>query len=467
MDDKLAKILIVDDEQSMCEMLTIMLSRQGYEPKSTSSGEHALKMLDEGFDLVITDLKMPDIDGIQLLEKIRKKQRDIPVIVMTAYTSLTTAVGALRHGAFDYIAKPFQKDLMSASVERALENSRLKRDNRKLRQTLEKEMDKDPLDNFVGSSPMVNGLKSYLRKIAPTDTNVLITGESGTGKDVLAKAIHKLSQRREKPFIAINCGALPETLLESELFGYEKGAFTGASKKKMGLLKAAEGGTFFLDEIGETSPAIQVKLLRAIENRTITPVGSTQTVELDVRIIAATNADLESMTQTGDFRSDLYYRLKVFHVDIPPLRDRREDILPITQTLLKRLSDKHGLAIPEISEKAKRCLVNHRWEGNVRELDNALEQALVLSGGKEIEMDHLPGNLCGEDSYTMPLETGSRVEPFEALTEMPTLEIIEKAYIFWTLNNTEWKKSDAAKILGIDASTLYRKIDRYQLKKPE
>jgi DNA-binding NtrC family response regulator len=451
------KILVVDDEESMREFLDIMLSKEGYNVRTAEDYDMATQILSgESFDVVISDIKMPDVSGIELLKEIRSVDSNTAVIMITAYASLDSAVSALREGAVDYITKPFEVNQVKFAIKRAIEGKRLKDENRILKEHVRK--GGSEIDEFIGESKIIKDIKDFVRKVAPTDSSVLITGESGTGKDLIARAIHRLSPRSGAPIIAINCGALPEHLLESELFGHVKGSFTGAIRDKEGLFSAAAGGTLFLDEIATASQGIQVKLLRALEQKEITPVGSTKPFHVDVRLIAATNADLAGMAAGKEFREDLFYRLNVFHIHIPPLRERNEDIVPIARSILEKLAARTGDRAKKLSAKAEELLKNSPWKGNVRELENVLERALLLADGDAIGAESLPQNVRLETTETRksPLMIGEQ--------NLPTMETIEKAYIYWVLESTDWKKAQAAEILGIDASTLYRKIEKYGMK---
>ncbi|RKZ30467.1 sigma-54-dependent Fis family transcriptional regulator [bacterium] len=455
----IAKILVVDDEESMREFLDIMLSKEGYLVETADCYNRAIEIMSrEKFDVVISDIKMPDISGIDLLKEIHSIDPETTAIMITAYASLDSAVQALREGAFDYITKPFEVSQIKFAVSRALENKRLREENRILREQI-RTGGGGSLDEFVGESKAISEIKEFVKKIAPTDSSVLITGESGTGKNLIAKAIHKLSPRADGPFVAINCGAVPEQLLESELFGHMKGSFTGAIKDKEGLFSAATSGTLFLDEIGASSLAIQVKLLRALEEKEITPVGSTKPIKVDVRLLAATNADLADMVSKGSFREDLYYRLNVFHIHITPLRERREDILPTARFILEKLATRTEERVKKITRAAAKVLENAPWRGNVRELENILERALLMAETDSIGVDALPDSI-GKAPRKIPEDISIKA-PADFL---PSMEIIEKAYIYWVLASTNWKKARAAEILGIDASTLYRKIEKYGLK---
>ncbi|MCD6097691.1 sigma-54-dependent Fis family transcriptional regulator [bacterium] len=452
----MVRILVVDDEESMCKFMRIMLSKSGYEVATALSAKEALALLDKSsFDIAILDIKMPEMSGVELLREIRKKNQTISVIMMTAYASLETAIEALREGASDYITKPFQISEIRHSIKRILEERELREENVLLREQVSEGAS---IDEFVGSSPKILEMKELIKTIAPTDSTVLILGESGTGKELVARAIHRLSGRADAPFISVNCGALPEQLLESELFGHKKGSFTGAVRDKEGLMKAADRGTLFLDEIGDTSMAIQVKLLRAIEEKEIIPIGSTSSVKVDVRIIAATNSNLEDMVRKGAFRADLYYRLNVFPISIPPLRERREDIIPIADHFLKklvnRMNDKREV---HFSETAKKLLKKAYWAGNVRELENVIERAYFLSKDGVITERELPEHIRKGEQPIAQRRKQSLVGGILPLEE------IEKAYIFYTLNRVGWKKTEAARALGIDPSTLYRKIEKYKL----
>ncbi|HHS50434.1 MAG TPA: sigma-54-dependent Fis family transcriptional regulator [candidate division Zixibacteria bacterium] len=452
------RILIVDDEESMQEFLDIMLTREGYDVETVGSFRGATNLMAEKqFDVIVSDIKMPGGSGLELLKKARSMDPNTTVIMMTAYASLQTAVEALRDGAFDYITKPFEVSQIKYAISRAFENKKLRDENRILKQKIRSSG--GAIDDFIAVSKAGKEMKELVKKIAPSDSSVLITGESGTGKEVIAKAIHALSSRSDGPFLAINCGAVPEQLLESELFGHKKGSFTGAFKDKIGLLEAANGGTFLLDEVGTTSPTIQIKLLRALEEREITAVGATQPTKIDVRLLAATNSNLEAMAADGSFREDLYYRLNVFHVHIPPLRERREDIVPVAKFILDKIAGRTEEPAKILSEETAELLEKAPWKGNVRELENVLERALLMADGAEILPKHLPECLRGvaPEVPKRPLATF----PDEHL---PSIETIEKAYIFWVLMSNEWKKARAAEILGIDASTLYRKIEKYGLK---
>jgi DNA-binding NtrC family response regulator len=395
---------------------------------------------------------MPEMNGLELLSRAKSISPDINFIVMTAYASVDTTIEALKKGAFDYITKPFKVDEIKIAIKKSLEQKKIAEENINLKRQLKKEFG---LHNLIGNSPEIIQLKKLVERVAETDSTVLIQGESGTGKELVAKAIHQLSRRVDQPFITINCAALPESLLESELFGHIKGSFTGAVRDKDGLFQVADQGTFFMDEIGVTSPTIQVKLLRVLEEKQFTPVGSTKPVDVDVRLIAATNANLEEEVKLGNFRTDLFYRLNVIPIHIPPLRERKGDAEILIRYFIKKYCDKLGVKEKEISSEAISCLVSYSWPGNIRELENTLERAVLLTSGEIIDLNSLTQNIV----ENKPLGFIRSTQP-----ELPALESIEKAYIFWVLNQTGWQKTKAAQILGIDASTLYRKIERYNLK---
>ncbi|MDH4222541.1 MAG: sigma-54 dependent transcriptional regulator [candidate division Zixibacteria bacterium] len=448
------KIMVIDDEESMCRFMQIMLQKEGYDVSSTVSSKEALEEIKnkKDYDLVIADLMMPEMNGLELLSRAKNIQPDINFIVMTAYASVDTAIEALKKGAFDYITKPFKVDEIKFAIKKSLEQRKITEENIKLKKQLKKEFG---LDNLIGSSPEMIQLKKLIERVADTDSTVLIQGESGTGKELVAKAIHQLSRRADQPFITINCAALPETLLESEVFGHVKGSFTGALRDKEGLFQVANRGTFFMDEIGMTPPAIQVKLLRVLDEQQFTPVGGTKPVEVDVRLIAATNSNLEEEVKLGNFRSDLYYRLNVIPVQIQPLRERKSDIELLIRYFIKKYCEKMMVEEKGIAPESMQSLIDYSWPGNVRELENIIERAVLLTTGELINQNTLPENIL----QNKPLGLVQPAQP-----ELPGLESIEKAYIFWVLNQTGWQKSKASQILGIDTSTLYRKIERYNLK---
>jgi DNA-binding NtrC family response regulator len=372
---------------------------------------------------------------------------------MTAYASVDSAIEALKLGAADYITKPFNLEEVRIIVKQLLSRRRMEEENRRLHVELGHHA---TLDRFIGKSDSVVQLKELVARVAATDSTVLIRGESGTGKELIARAIHSLSARQEAAFVSLNCAALPDTLLESELFGHVKGSFTGAVRDKEGLFKAAANGTFLLDEIGEASAAIQVKLLRALEEKVITPVGSTQPENVDVRLIAATNVDLEALVKEGRFRPDLYYRLNVIPLHIPPLRDRKDDIPLLVEHFRHRIAERTQSEPKQINQEALTALLNYGWPGNVRELEHMLERAILFAKGKRVSASDFPEKLL--TNTPQPVAHDERAAT-------PTLETIEKAYIAWVLQQTGGQKAKAASILGIDSSTLYRKIDRYGLKR--
>lgn len=460
-----ARILVVDDEDSMRDFMTIMLSKEGYEVLQAASGPDALGQIKKSPpDIVITDMMMPEMTGLELMTKAREVHGDLSFIVMTAFASVDSAIEAMKKGAYDYITKPFKVDEIKLTIRKVLEKEQISRENRVLKQELSR---KHSLEAFIGNDRKIMKMKEIVQRLAKTDSTALILGESGTGKDLVANAIHYHSHRVGRPFLTLNCAAIPETLLESELFGYKKGAFTGALKDKDGVFRAADTGTLFLDEIGNTSPAIQMKLLRVLDDQEIMPVGSTQSIKVNVRLVAATNANLEEEVKAKRFREDLFYRLNVFTVQIPPLRDRREDIILLAEHFMQMYCKKMGTAQKSISPEALKVLLSHEWPGNVRELENTIERALVVSSYEMIMPEDLPEKVTGYTTGKVLTVQPQPAAASPAQTEdgsSPTLESIEKAYIFWVLNQTGWNKTKAAKILGIDASTLYRKIDRYELK---
>jgi two-component system response regulator HydG len=446
------KILIVDDETAILETLRILFRKEGFEVTTAGSVNEALGIMQEGLpDVVLSDIRMPGDTGLTLLERAGELDPNLPVILMTAQASLQSAVRAVNEGAYYYLQKPFANDELLAICRRAGETRELKRENRELRKEISKR-ERKASGRPIGKSRPFQEILKLAETVAPTDSTILISGESGSGKEVLARYIHALSDRADGPFLSINCGALPENLLESELFGHVKGSFTGAVKDKDGLFVAAEGGTFFLDEIGETAASTQVKLLRALQEREVIPVGSTTAIPVDVRIIAATNRDLDEEIRRGQFRTDLYYRLNVIALHIPPLRERKEDIPLLTEYFVQRLAGDHDSL--EVTDEAMDLLMRYEWPGNVRELENALERAAVLSAssGKGIEAQTLPERVV---SAPPPQLAGDRLPP------NPTMEIIERAYIQWVLQAEGGNKSRAAEVLGIDPSTLYRKLNRY------
>ena len=446
------KVLLVDDERSILESLQILLRGEGFDVTVAQSGQEAVRKLTESPpDVVVTDIRMPGISGLDLLSVVQEHDPEIPVILMTAQASLQSAVQAVNRGAFYYLQKPFSNSDLVALCRRATETTALKRENRALKREMRRR-DTAGANRPVGANRAFRELIQLAQTVAPTESTVLITGESGTGKEVLARYIHALSDREHGPFVSINCGALPETLLESELFGHVKGSFTGAVKDKPGLLVAARGGTFFLDEVGEMSPALQVKLLRMLQEREVIPVGATDAISVDVRIIAATNRDLEQEMRRGTFRSDLYYRLNVITLHIPPLRERSDDIPLLANHFLKRFA--RGGNPPRLTEDAMAALQRYDWPGNVRELENALERAVVVSGSDEIGPDSLPRRIVEQPAT--PLVS-------ERPPANPTLDTIERAYILWVLEAERGNKARAAEVLGIDPSTLYRKLARYGL----
>ena len=445
-------VLVVDDESGILDTLRILLKNEGFTPHTALGGRAGIEQiatLDP--DIILSDVRMPNVGGLDVLQAARAHDADTPVILMTAQASLQTAMQAVNEGAYYYIQKPFRNDELLAILKRAAEHRNLRVENKTLKLEIrrrERSVDGRP----VGTSRAWQEVLRLAETVAPTDSTVLITGESGTGKEVIARYIHELSRRGDADFASINCGALPESLLESELFGHVKGSFTGAVKDKSGLFTAAAGGTFFLDEIGETTPATQVKLLRVLQHREVIPVGATDPQPIDVRLVAATNRDLEEEIKRGSFRSDLFYRLNVIALHLPPLRDRRDDIPLLAESFLARSGEQRNEATKRLTTDAAEALQEYAWPGNVRELENALERAVILSTGGTIDVGALPERI-----------TERKVEPLvaERTPANPSLETIERAYILWVLQSEGGNKSRAAEVLGIDPSTLYRKLSRF------
>ncbi len=444
------RILVVEDEEGMREFLNILLAKEGYEVTTCECGAEAIeKFKEQNFHLVVTDIKMPGIDGIELLTRIKEIEPTVPVIIMTGYASMESAIEAVNKGAYSYLRKQTSNDEIKQAVKKAIEMRWLQKENKLLKQQLRKNHSSR---KTIGKSEKIKQVFALIDKVAETDSTILIYGESGTGKELIAREIHYKSKRADGPFVSINCGALPEGLLESELFGHVRGSFTGAVRDKEGLFAVAKGGTFFLDEVGETSPAIQVKLLRVLQEKEIIPVGGTKPIKVDVRLIAATNADLERNVAEGTFRPDLYYRLNVIPVRIPPLRERRDDIPLLVDHFLKVYCERAGKAPKTISSEAVDCLVRYDWPGNVRELENSIERAVILQDGRLIVPEDLPRKV----------RFGNRERSASVVSNCNlTLEELEKEYLLKVLDGVGWRKKKAAAILGINPSTLYRKLQRY------
>ena len=446
-------VLVVDDESGILDTLRILLRNEGFEVTTAQGGKAGLEQIRSGIhDLILSDVRMPQVSGLDILNAAREQDPMTPVILMTAQASLQSAISAVNSGAFYYIQKPFSNDELVAILRRACEFRAVRVENKQLKQEIRRR-DKTAVTRPIGKSKRFMELLKLAEHVAPTESTVLIQGESGTGKEVVARYIHNLSTRADGPFLSINCGALPENLLESELFGHVKGSFTGAVRDKQGLFAAARGGSFFLDEVGEMPPSLQVKLLRVLQEREAIPVGATEAIPVDVRIIAATNRDLEEEIRRGNFRSDLFYRLNVIALNLPPLRERRDDLLLLLEAFLQAMAQESGTEPKALSSDALDAVMVYEWPGNVRELENALEHAVVLSRGNLIEGGSLPERI-----------TKRRKEPLvaERSYRNPTLEVIERAYIMWVLQAEGGNKTRAAEVLGIDPSTLYRKLSRYE-----
>jgi two-component system response regulator HydG len=446
-------VLVVDDESGILDSLRILLKNSGFDVTVALGGKAALEQLEKADpDIVLTDIRMPQVSGIDVLDAVRQREPHAPVILMTAQAELRTAIEAVNRGAFYYVLKPFANDDLVAIVRRAAEARRLRTENQQLKREIRRR-DWRTRGRPIGMARGFVEVLQLAEQVAPTDSTVLVLGESGTGKEVIARYIHELSERSEGPFVSINCGALPETLLESELFGHVKGSFTGAVREKEGLFAAARGGTFFLDEIAEMTPATQVKLLRVLQEREALPVGGTEPIQVDVRVIAATNRDLDEELRAGRFRSDLYYRLNVIALRLPPLRERPEDIPRFAEACLERLAQQRDQIPRRLAPGALDVLLAYGWPGNVRELENALEHAALVSQSEEIGVDALPERV--RSPKAVPLVS-------DRPPANPTLEAIERAYILWVLQSVGGNKTRTAEVLGIDPSTLYRKLSRYE-----
>ncbi|MDP2958521.1 MAG: sigma-54 dependent transcriptional regulator [Longimicrobiales bacterium] len=447
MSNRRARILIVDDEFSVRDSLLNWFQKDGYEVEAASNGNEALELFEPGrFDVAVVDIKMPGMDGVELQEHLARQDAELPVIMITAFASVDTAVRTLKLGAFDYVTKPVDPDELSHLVRRALEQRRLRQENVQLRETIDEFVAGDVI---VGDSPPMKKVLELAEHVARTDATVLIRGESGTGKELIARAIHVNSRRRYAPIIAVNCGGLPETLLESELFGHEKGAFTGAQYRRKGRLEMADGGTLFLDEVGSISLKTQVDLLRVLESHEFTRVGGTKPIKVDFRVICATNEDLEKAVREGRFREDFYYRINVFVIEAPPLRTRRADIPLLAQHFLERFARQMDKRITGISPEAMAVLETYEWPGNVRELSNAIERAMVVGRSAAIAPEDLPLRAAG----------GVPLDEADSLAEM------EKRHIAAVLEKTDWNITRTAEALGIDRVTVYNKIKKYALKR--
>jgi DNA-binding NtrC family response regulator len=446
------RVLIVDDDQSTCELLDDALRRRGFDTLSHMSATEGLAALAAGdFDVVLTDLNMHGMNGIELCTRIVASRPDMPVIVVTAFGSMETAVAAIRAGAYDFITKPFEMDAIELTLQRALQQRALREEVKRLRSALDQSR---RFDDLLGTSAAMREVFELMERIAAAEATVLITGETGTGKEIVARALHRRSRRHDGPFVSVNCAAMPEALLESELFGHVRGAFTDARTERRGLFLHASGGTLFLDEIGDMPLSLQPKVLRALQEHTIRPVGSDQEVACDVRIVAATNHDLDAAVEEGRFRADLYFRVNVLHIDLPPLRARGSDVLLLAQHFLERCAaraDKHTLSLSAaVAEK----LLAYTWPGNVRELENCIERAVALSRYNQIMVEDLPQRIRNH-AATDVIVAGT--DP----SELVSMEEVERRYILRVLEAVGGNKTLAAQVLGFDRKTLYRKLERY------
>jgi DNA-binding NtrC family response regulator len=447
------RVLIVDDDPAMCELLAAQLDRRGFGVLTRQSARAALTVLgSEEVDILVVDQNMPGTTGTSLCGQVTADRPDVPVVLITAFGSLETAIAAIRAGAYDFLTKPFEIEELVLVLERGLGHRALKQEVRRLRQAV---ADSKRFGDILGESPPVRAMCELIERAAPSDATVLINGESGTGKDLVARALHERGSRADGPFVALNCAAVNESLLESELFGHKRGAFTDARENRPGLLVQARGGTVFLDEIGDMPPGMQAKLLRAIESRTVRPVGSDVEIPIDVRFVAATNRDLESDAEEGRFRHDLFFRINVIQIAVPPLRARGNDVLLLAQNFLERAAARNGKAVVGFSQPAAERLLAYNWPGNVRELQNAVERAVALTGYERIAPDDLPERI--RTHRRSQLVVGD-----EDPTSLLPMHQVERRYILHVLEATGGNKTLAARILGFDRRTMYRKLERFE-----
>ncbi len=450
MDKQVGKILVLDDDRALCELLEEDLGRRGHQVFSALNVSAAKELLhQQDMDLVLTDLNMPGVNGIDFCAELHENRPDLPVVIMTAFGSLETAIAALRAGAYDFVTKPVDLDLLSISLGRALQHRYLQERVRLLDEQVRRQQ---PDDELMGESSSLMDIKEQIVRIADLDTSVLISGESGTGKELVARALHRQSRRNEGPFVAINCAALPESLLESELFGHVRGAFTDARESRKGLFVEASGGTLLLDEIGEMPLALQPKLLRVLEDHKVRPLGGSQEIDCNVRVLAASHRDLSEAVSNGSFRNDLYYRLNVIQLELPPLRQRGNDILLLAQKFINELSQRFNKSVTGLSQPAAACLLAYHWPGNIRELRNVVERALALTLHDQLTVEDLPEQVR-HPSGTTPLPH-SLVDPGNILP----LDEMERRYIHQVLEQLDGNRTLAAKLLGVDRKTLYRKL---------
>jgi DNA-binding NtrC family response regulator len=449
------KVLIVDDDQALCEMLNDDLHRRGFMPFWYTMAEKAFShVMEEDFDVLLADINLPGMSGIELCERVVANRPDIPVIVVTAFGNLDTAIAAIRAGAYDFVTKPIDLDILPIALNRAVAHRALQEKVKVLSQAVERDQH---FKELLGESPSMQALSSQIARMADTETSVLILGESGTGKELVARTLHKHSKRGNGPFVPINCSALPEALLETELFGHKRGAFTDAKSDRKGLFLEAEGGTLFLDEMGEIPMELQPKLLRAVEERRIRPVGGNTEVAFDVRIISATNRDLESAMEEGLFREDLFYRLNVIQVEVPPLRTRGTDVLLLARHFVQHFSDRTDKRVVDISHTVARKLLAYTWPGNVRELRNAMEHAVALTRFEKVTVEDLPKKIRAYRSDHVLVGTD---DP----SELISMEEVERRYILHVLKAVGNNRTLAARILKLDRKTLYRKLQGYGAK---
>ena len=448
------RVLVVDDDRAMCQLLFDLLREDGYAVELAHDGESAIeKHRTSRFDLTITDMMMPKMKGIELIQRLREIDSGAPVLLITAFGTIESAVEAMRAGAFHYVTKPFHNDEILIQVKRALEQQRLQNELKRLRTEVQA---RERFQNIIGQSEAMQKVFETVAQVSDLPANLLIEGESGTGKEIIARAIHFNSSRASGPFVPVNCAAIPENLLESELFGYVRGAFTDARKDRRGLFQEANGGILFLDEIGEIPLALQAKLLRVLEDKEVRPLGANQCEKIDARVLSASNRSLEELVRTGKFRQDLFYRLNVIRIELPPLRHRREDIPLLVNHFMEKFAQDARRPVEGISPEALAALKSHEWPGNIRELEHIIERAVLLGKGATIGLDDLPPHLIarGEGAFVVN----------QALAKQLTLDELEREYIGRVLESTNGNKTEAARILGVDRTTLYRKLEEYKLK---